>query len=324
MTKSISLIAGGAGFIGANLIPKIVDEGKIVLICDNLSNGRLDMIEDFIDNESVYFRKVNLHNSEEINKAFQFATKLGSIDEIWHLAANSDIPSGVANPAIDLRDTFLTTFEILKAMKSYSVRLLNFASSSAIYGDHGDSLIDEGIGNLLPISNYGAMKLASEAQISAAFEDFLENVNIFRFPNVVGIPSTHGVIKDFIQKLEKSPEVLQVLGDGNQQKAYLHVTDLIGAMIVIRNRNTSGKYEVVNIGQLDEGVKVSWIAEETIQRVSPNAKPLFENKSKGWIGDIPKFRYSTKKLESFGWAPTMTSKQAVLRAINEIAIELGH
>ena len=137
------------------------------------------------------------------------------------MAANSDIPAGVLNPDIDLRDTFLTTFEILKAMKKFNIKVLNFASSSAIYGDFGNEIIHESIGPLFPISNYGAMKLASEAQISAACEGFLNRANIFRFPNVVGAPATHGVILDFINKLRLNKNELQVLGNGTQQKAYL-------------------------------------------------------------------------------------------------------
>ena len=125
----------------------------------------------------------------------------------------------------------MTTFNLLEMARKYSVRNFYFASSSAVYGDHGNKNIDENTGPLMPISNYGAMKLASEAQCFAAFESFLDKLRVFRFPNVVGTPATHGVIFDFINKLKKNPTRLDVLGDGTQQKSYLHVNDLVQGMI---------------------------------------------------------------------------------------------
>jgi UDP-glucose 4-epimerase len=144
----------------------------------------------------------------------------------------------------------------------------------------------------------------------------------FRFPNVVGVPATHGVILDFIRKLIANPEELQVLGDGSQQKAYLHVTDLIDAMLTIRN-SIPDKLGVFNIGPIDEGVTVRWIAERVVERVSPSARIHFGKGNKGWVGDVPKFKYSTDKLQALGWSPTLGSESAVLRAIDEIAYQLG-
>jgi UDP-glucose 4-epimerase len=258
-----------------------------------------------------------------LHRAFILAEEFGDIDEVWHLAANSDIPAGIADANVDLKDTFLTTFALLEVMKGFKVGTLNFASSSAIYGDFGGVPIHEDIGPLLPISNYGAMKLASEALISAAAESHLHRANIFRFPNVVGIPATHGVILDFIRKLIDSPEYLTVLGDGSQQKAYLHVSDLIEAMLLVRSMNLPKKIELVNIGPTDEGVTVRNIAEWVVKRISPNALIKYGEGSKGWVGDVSKFSYSTKHLQSYGWAPKIDSAGAVNKAINEIALQLG-
>jgi UDP-glucose 4-epimerase len=208
-------------------------------------------------------------------------------------------------------------------MRSFGVPLLHFASTSAIYGDLGETVLHEAIGPLLPISNYGAMKLASEAQASAAAESFLERVNIFRFPNVVGVPATHGVILDFINKLKEDPSRLAVLGDGTQQKAYLHVSDLISAMMTIVERSSDTKVEVVNIGPVDEGVTVRWIAEQVVARVSPNAQIAYGIGNKGWVGDVPRFNYSTDRLRSYGWSPMLGSAEAIRRAVDEIAQQQG-
>jgi UDP-glucose 4-epimerase len=245
-----------------------------------------------------------------------FAT-LGDVTDVWHLAANSDIPAGIEDPTIDLQRTFLTTVGVLAAMRAHGVPTLHFASSSAIYGDLGMREIYEDIGPLEPISNYGAMKLASEAQIRAAVEAYLPRANIFRFPNVIGVPATHGVIMDFMAKLRVNPDRLDVLGDGSQQKAYLHVDDLVEAMVHIAAQD--GRYLVYNIGPTDDGVTVRWIAETVRDHVSPGAAIHFGEGSRGWVGDVPRFRYSTARLRAAGWAPRIGSQDAVRRAVVEIA-----
>lgn len=318
-----SLIAGGAGFIGHELIGRLLSEGQRLLVIDNLSRGKISHVDKFMSSSNFHFLKADVAVREECEEVFKYANNLGGVSEIWHLAANSDIPAGIKNPDIDLKDTFLSTFELLRAANINGVKSFHFASSSAIYGDLGPKLLREDVGPLLPISNYGAMKLASEAQLSAAGESFMERINIFRFPNVVGVPATHGVILDFINKLIDTPNYLQVLGDGSQQKSYLHVSDLVCAMLRVVRAPSEEKIRLVNIGPLDEGVTVSWIAEQVTKRVSPGAKIKCGVGNKGWVGDVPKFNYSTERLQSYGWSPALGSASAVIRAINEIALQLG-
>jgi UDP-glucose 4-epimerase len=241
------------------------------------------------------------------------------IDEVWHFAANSDIPAGVRDPSVDLRDTFLTTFESLRAVAKHQIQTYHFASSSAVYGDWQGTPLSENLGPLRPISNYGAMKLASEAQICASAEAFLARANIFRFPNVVGVPATHGVIFDFISRLAKQPERLEVLGNGTQQKSYLHVSDLVSAMLAIADRRDGPKAEIVNIGAVDAGVTVRWIAEAVVARVSPRAQIVFGEGDRGWLGDVPRFQYDTRRVQQYGWSPALDSRGAVLQAIDDIA-----
>lgn len=321
---NVSIIAGGAGFIGCNLLPILAQEDRQLVVLDNLSRGQERYLSSAksIAGDRIHFFNTDLSNRSATLNIFKWAKGLGFVDEVWHLAANSDIPAGVIDPMVDLKDTFLTTFEILNAMKEYDIGSIHFASSSAIYGDLGSTLLHEGIGPLLPISNYGAMKLASEAQISAAAENFLERANIFRFPNVVGTPATHGVILDFINKLYKNDSVLNVLGNGTQQKSYLHVSDLVNALLLIRSKSIKGKVEVVNVGPIDEGVTVKSIAEQVVANISPNAQIIYGEGDRGWVGDVPKFTYSTERLQSYGWLPKLNSAQAVERAINEISLEL--
>jgi UDP-glucose 4-epimerase len=207
-------------------------------------------------------------------------------------------------------------------MEELRADTLYFASSSAIYGDHGDAVLSETSGPLFPASNYGAMKLASEAAICAAAERFLKRAVLFRFPNVVGVPATHGVILDFIRKLQADPTRLPVLGDGTQRKAYLHVSDLIDAMLAVRERARE-KVCAINIGPIDDGITVSQIATDVVRAVSPGAATCFGTGNRGWVGDVPRFRYSVEKLLGFGWRPTHGSLDAVRLAIAEVARQEG-
>jgi len=322
-SSPVSIVTGGAGFIAVNLIGRLLDAGHAVLAADNLCRGRRDYLEPFASHPALRFVEADLSDRAQCARAFAAASELGRPTEVWHLAANSDIPAGGADPDIDLKDTFLTTFEILRAMRDGSVGTLHFASSSAVYGDHGDAELHESIGPLLPISNYGAMKLASEAQAGAAAESFLERVNLFRFPNVVGVPATHGVLLDFVRKLKRTPGSLDVLGDGTQQKAYLHVSDLVDAMLHVRATKPQGKVLPINIGPIDAGVHVRWIAEQVIARVAPSATIRYGLGNKGWVGDVPRFRYSTQAIADLGWKPSLDSSGAVTRAIDEIARQEG-
>ena len=162
------------------------------------------------------------------------------------------------------------------------------------------------------------MKLASEAAISAALESYLERAFVFRFPNVIGVPATHGVILDFIRKLRATPGNLDVLGDGTQQKSYLHVDELVDAMLFIRAR-AAERLNYYNVGADDEGVTVRFIAEQVVARVAPDARITFGQGNKGWVGDVPKFTYSIAKLSKLGWRPHLGSAQAIRRAVGEIA-----
>jgi UDP-glucose 4-epimerase len=187
------LITGVAGFIGSNLAQKLLEKGHTVIGIDNLSRGKDDLLSACHSYNSFSLYTIDLANKEAVTELIPTLKQYGPIDTLWHLAANSDIPGGVADPQVDLKDTFFTTFYSIEIAKQIGIPTFLFASSSAIYGDKKKAAIHEDIGPLMPISNYGAMKLSSEAILYAAAESFLKKLHIFRFPNVVGAPATHGV-----------------------------------------------------------------------------------------------------------------------------------
>jgi UDP-glucose 4-epimerase len=309
------LLTGAAGFIGSHLTDRLLELGNRVIGIDNFSRGTSGNLSRSLLDAGFRFFETDLSNLDSLEKILSSS----EIDMVWHMVANSDIAAGVADPNVDLKDTFLSTFNLLAAMRRAGIRKIAFASTSAVYGVH-DKTLEENTGPLFPISNYGAMKLASEALISAAVESYLEQAWIFRFPNVIGPRATHGIIFDLLTKLARHPADLEVLGDGTQQKPYLHVSELVDAMLWIYE-HASDRFNWFNIGPPDEGATVKEIA-EAVQRQAAPATPIrFTGGNRGWVGDVPKFQYSIEKLKRLGWSPELTSRQAVERAVKEIHAE---
>lgn len=310
--NTTSYVTGAAGFIGSHLVDALLARGNRVLGVDNLVLGRRENLAAALENPRFTFQPMDVNDLGAITG---FLRAHGPVDEVWHLAANSDIPAGVNNPDVDLDRTFLTTFNTLKAMHQLEIPRLAFASSSAIYGAHTGDL-QEDTGPLFPISNYGAMKLASEGSISAAVERFLQQAWIFRFPNVIGGRATHGVIYDFLKKLRRNPAELEVLGDGTQEKPYLHVAELVEAMLYIRDHG-SERLNCFNISPLKSAATVRFIAEAVVRAAAPAARIRYTGGQRGWVGDVPKFNYAGTKLQALGWTSKLTSTAAVELAIQQ-------
>ncbi|MGA3268006.1 MAG: NAD-dependent epimerase/dehydratase family protein [Verrucomicrobiota bacterium] len=316
------LVTGVAGFIGSHLTDAVLARGMTVVGIDNLKLGRREYLAQALKHPRFKFFENDLNDLAACRNFIAAESQAAPFDTVWHLAANSDIRAGVTDPDVDLRDTFLTTHSILKLMREFRIPAIAFSSTSAIYGVH-DQLLTEDLGPLFPISNYGAMKLAAEAAISAALEAYLDRAWIFRFPNVVGSRATHGAIYDFAHKLKQNPAELEVLGDGSQEKPYFHVADLIDAMLFI-TANAKEKLNYFNIGTVGSVTTVRHLAESVVKEMSPGAKIRYSGGNRGWVGDVPKFNYSVAKLKQLGWSPRLTSDQAVARAVAEIVAEIKH
>jgi len=307
------LVAGGAGFIGSHLMDQFLEGGNTVICADKLIMGDQN-IQHLMGNPNFRFYRMELADQKNVDRLFEE----NRIDAVYHLAANSDIQKGGRQPDIDFNDTLLTTRALLEGMRKNGVKNLFFASTSAIYGDMKDQVLDEKTGGVKPASYYGGAKLASEALIYSYTNMNDMNVVIFRFPNVIGPRLTHGVIFDFIHKLQKNPKELEILGDGTQCKPYIYVLDLVEAIIDLTKEFRTGA-EVYNISVESEGTTVTRIADIICEEMGlAHVSYKYTGGKTGWKGDVPRFQYDISKVLSTGWKPKHTSDEAVRQTVKDV------
>ncbi len=304
------LITGGAGFIGSHLCDALIQQGHSLTVVDNLVLGRIENIAHLLQLPTFNFIQEDILNMKAMGSIFEN----GKFDMVYHLAANSDIQKGGKDPLVDYNLTFNTTFGILQLMKEFNVKKLFFASTSAIYGEC-HHILNEDYGPLRPVSNYGAGKLASEAFISAFSSNVGIQAWITRFPNVVGERFTHGVIYDFIHKLQRNPSELEVLGNGEQCKPYVYVKDLVEGILYV-TEHAQEPYNVYMLGT-DTRTKVKEIAAMVIEEMGLTATVRYTGGDRGWKGDVPEFRYDLRKVNDLGWKASYTSNEAVRLAIQK-------
>jgi len=303
-------VTGGAGFVGSFLVEKLLARRHHVTVYDNLSSGKYEFIRHHTEKHNFKFIKSDLLDSKKLKAAVRGA------DFVFHLAANPDIRHGIKFTDTDLKQNTLVTFNVLEAMRSARISKIAFSSSSVVYGEARKLPIPEDYGPLVPISLYGASKLACEGLVSAYCGTFGFQGWIFRFANVVGPRMTHGIICDLTEKLRRDKKKLKVLGDGRQKKSYLYVTDCIDA-ILLAIRKSKENVNIFNFGSGD-WIRVSEIA-KTLLRLAglKETKIVYTGGERGWPGDVPRFLLDVGKLSRLGWKARYNSKEAVKKAIEE-------
>ncbi|MCI8400774.1 MAG: NAD-dependent epimerase/dehydratase family protein [Lachnospiraceae bacterium] len=308
-----ALVVGGAGFIGSHLCENLLKQGHKVACMDNFSLGtrmNVELLHDFPD---FVLYEGDAANRESMRKIVREFTP----EYIFHLAANSDIQASAANPDIEYRNTYSTTFEILSAMREYGVKRLFFASTSAVYGDKREVELDENTPDLAPVSYYGAAKLGSEALIHAfSYMNDMQAL-IFRFPNVIGPHLTHGVVFDFMKRLEQEPDHLRILGDGKQTKPYIYVTDLVDAILRFMETEKAG-ITLYNVG-VEGDTCVTRIADIVCEEMGLHGvRYEYTGGEGGWKGDVPRFRYCLDRIHGAGWRARYSSDEAVRKTVQEV------
>ncbi|MFZ2070355.1 MAG: NAD-dependent epimerase/dehydratase family protein [Halobacteriota archaeon] len=307
------IVTGGAGFIGSHVVDRLVADKHEVMVLDNLSAGDEEFITHHVDRERIRFYKIDLLH-EDITRFF------AGIEEVWHLAANPEVRLGVADTRVHLEQNVIATYNVLEAMRTKGVKRLIFTSTSTVYGDAKELPTPEEYPTI-PISLYGASKLACEALIASYCHTFDMQAWIYRFANVIGRRSSHGVIYDFINKIRDNPAELEILGDGKQTKSYIYVSDCIKAMCTGLNAKREGvNIFIFNIGT-DEMTSVRRIAEIVSEELQVSPKLRFTGGTRGWRGDVPVMLLDATKLKNMGWKQRYKSEEAVLKATKDLLTE---
>jgi UDP-glucose 4-epimerase len=311
------LVTGAAGFIATNLIPRLLARGDEVTGIDNFFLGKREYLP---KHERFRFVELDLLDLDRVVEVFSETRP----DRVWHLAANSDISYGTMYTDFDLKGGTLATYSVLEAMRRALTKEIVFSSSGAVYGEPAVMPTPEDYGPILPISLYAASKVACETLITAFQHNYDLRAWIFRFGNIIGPNPTHGVVYDFIHKLQRDRTRLEVLGNGTQAKPYVHVEDCLDGMeFGVANANAEVNYYNLAV---DDQTSVREITEWTLEAmdIAPeDIKVQFGDQPRGWKGDVAQVKLDTRKLTALGWKPKMSSREAVRRGIREIVAQMG-
>lgn len=300
-------ISGGAGFIGSNLVNTIVlyKNIKKITIYDNFSSGKKWFLK---KNKKITIIKSDIKNKKKLSLAIK-----GS-NLVYHFAANPDIAAAVKNPDIDFVEGTVLLRNVLEAMRLNNIKKIIFASGSGVYGDLKKKYLFEDKTVTRPISTYGASKLYCESLISsyANLVDF-RGVS-FRFANVVGDNSTHGVCYDFVKKIFKNKDKINILGNGKQSKSYIHVSDVVNALIKAKDIKNDG-HKIFNLSTIDF-ISVDEILKLTLKEFGlKKINRVYTGGDRGWKGDVPIVRINDKKFRKLGWSNNLSSKQSIIETI---------
>jgi UDP-glucose 4-epimerase len=305
-------VAGGAGFIGSHVVRRLLERPDAHLVVyDNFSSGRAWHL---LDDRRLTIVREDLKDLHLLTRA------IADSDVVFHFASNPDIAKAATQPDIDFWEGTFLTQNLLEAMRVAKVPRLIYASGSGVYGDTGETAVAETYSPLLPISTYGASKLACEAMICSYAHMFDIHGAGFRFANVVGPRQTHGVAYDFIRRLLEDPMRLQILGDGQQSKSYIHVSDVVDALLLVLDRGWEG-FDIFNVATEDY-VTVRQIADLVANRLGLSGVAYtYTGCSRGWKGDVPLVRFNTTKLRRLGWFNRRTSVEALTESIDSMIVD---
>ncbi len=304
-----AIVTGGAGFIGSHLVDRLINDGYSVSVVDNMSCGCMENLEQHSGISHLVVHKVDIKDEDELNRIF-----VGH-DVVFHMAAQANIRKSLTDHKSDLENNVVGTLNVLEAMSKNKIKDLVFASTSAVYGEATVRPTPE---DYFPVqtSLYGASKLTCEAYVEAYAQFEPLRFWAFRFANVVGERCRRGVIWDFVHKLLKNPFELEILGDGKQNKEYIHVKDIVEGMM-IGYRKGLGKVNIFNLG-LEEQTIVNRLADLVIEEMGLDKNKVKKRHTggpRGWIGDNPIVELSIERIRKMGWKQTVPSEEAIRRTV---------
>jgi len=304
-------IVGGAGFIGSHFTDRLLSNPdiKAVTLYDNFSSGREWHYEHHQQDARLNVVRGEVGDIDLLTKS------MDGHHVVIHLASNPDIARAATEPEIDFYQGTALTNNVVEAMRRAGVPRLLYASGSGVYGDLGELEATEDHGPLLPVSTYGASKLSGEVLISSYCYMFGLTARAFRFGNVVGPRQTHGVGFDFVRRLTADPTQLRILGDGQQSKSYIHVTDVVSA-VLHANEHAPEDFQVYNVATGDY-ITVNQIADLAVEILGLATPPAYQHTGgdRGWKGDVPVVRLNTDRIKSLGWSCKKSTREALKASI---------
>ena len=315
-----AFISGGAGFIGSHLLRRLLQERELskAVVFDNFSSGQMSYLEGLTSDPRLEVVQADLKDVSAVEAAMQDSTV------VYHLAANPDIAKAVTQPDIDFWEGTYLAQNVLEAMRLTGTRRIFYTSGSGVYGEDPEVAFPETYGPCLPISTYGASKLACEGLISAYCHMFDFVGRAFRFANVVGPRQTHGVGYDFVRRLKTNPGELRILGDGTQSKSYIHVDDVLEA-IYLAGQKSESRFEIFNVAT-DDYITVREIADIAVEESGLKKSEVrydFTGGDRGWKGDVPIVRFDVDKIQAIGWRARRKSAEAVRDSIRSMIEEIN-
>jgi len=293
-------VTGGAGFIGSHLTDALISEGHGVTVIDNLSSGKIEYV-----NKKAKFFKKDIRND--------LSNDLENIDCVFHLAADPDVRSSAIKPTVSYDINVAGTFSVLESCRKADVKQVVFTSSSVVYGNASVLPTPEDY-PCTPISNYAASKLSCEAYLSSYAHSYGIKSTCLRLANIYGERSTHGVMVDFFNKLQTNPNELEILGNGKQDKSYLHVSDCVSAILTAWKKQKP-IYDAFNVGSKDK-MTVDTLAKSMCKQLGKSPKFRYTGTKSGWVGDVPLMLLDIKKLEKLGWKPQVSMQDGLRRYLD--------
>ena len=314
-----AFVSGGAGFIGSHLVGRLLkSEGtECAVVYDNFTSGQQSYLQDLMRDGRLSVVEADLKDVGRVREA------MAGCDTIFHLAANPDIAKAITQPDIDFWEGTYLTQNVLEGMRQTGAARIFYTSGSGVYGEDPTVDFPENHGPCIPISTYGASKMASESLIAAYCHMFGLVARVFRFANVVGPRQTHGVGYDFIRRLKNDPTALRILGDGTQKKSYIHVDDVLEAIVLVADKSHK-PYDVFNVAT-DDYVTVQQIADlaVAIAGLQPGqVRYDFAGGDRGWKGDVPVVRFDCSRIKALGWKNRRSAAEALADAMEAMRKEI--
>mgnify|MGYP001815618159 CR=1 FL=1 len=302
------MVTGGAGFIGSNLVDRLLAAGHEVVVYDNFSTGHREFLEGASKSDRFTLVEGDTRDEQRLPEA------MAGCDIVFHFAANADVRFGTSHPERDLEQNTIATFMVLEAMRKANVKRICFSSTGAIYGEATQFPTPENAEFPVQTSLYGASKLAGEGMINAYCHGFDFQSYIFRFVSITGERYNHGHVFDFYKKLQADPTRMEVLGDGSAAKSYLYIQDCIDAILLAADKATD-RVNIFNLGtetHCTVNDSISWICE----RLGLNPRLEYTGGKQGWVGDNSLIYLDTRRIRSLGWEPKVAINDGIVKTLD--------